>query len=217
VLTNALSGTSTVLRSGQYNVGKFVYNPTRAADRSRQFYYTVDHDWRLPVAFVQRVERDYHAVLGVDLLFKQKIMDLSRLTAHLFFKDKEVATASASGTYASNLHETNPNEYHAYRFNFQALFAAEYPENFRMFKLYENPGDYTVKVLREGKLARTLSFTVGANGQLADNGIAAQNKLPPGLQIVPVALLGDGDGAWNREAWKTQALWFNPIKGFAAR
>jgi hypothetical protein len=34
--------------------------------------------------------------------------------------------------------------------------------------------------------------------------------------IVPVQVLGDSDGAWDKNAWKTDAFYGNPLTGFAA-
>ena len=33
--------------------------------------------------------------------------------------------------------------------------------------------------------------------------------------IVPVQVIGDQDGAWDRTAWKTDAFYGNPLKGFS--
>ena len=34
--------------------------------------------------------------------------------------------------------------------------------------------------------------------------------------IVPVTIIGDQDGMWNRTAWKTDAFYGNPLTGFIA-
>jgi hypothetical protein len=80
--------------------------------------------------------------------------------------------------------------------------------------LSANPGDYEFKVLWNGHLARAIKFTVGADGKF-DNGIATAYKLGSDRVIVPVQLLGDQDGPWNRTVWKTDAFYGNPLTGFA--
>jgi hypothetical protein len=34
--------------------------------------------------------------------------------------------------------------------------------------------------------------------------------------IVPVQIIGDQDGPWNKTAWKTDAFYGNPLTGFTA-
>jgi hypothetical protein len=60
-----------------------------------------------------------------------------------------------------------------------------------------------------------LKFTVGPDGKF-DNGIATGNKLGSNRTIVPVQIIGDQDGAWDRGAWRTAAFYSNPLTGFTA-
>jgi hypothetical protein len=42
-------------------------------------------------------------------------------------------------------------------------------------------------------------------------------KLGTGRVIVPVTIIGDQDGQWDRMAWKkTEAFYGNPLTGFTA-
>jgi hypothetical protein len=70
-----------------------------------------------------------------------------------------------------------------------------------------------LKVLWNNKLARSIKFTVRPDGKF-DNGIAAANKLGSDRVIVPVTIIGDQDGSWDRAAWKTDAFYGNPLSGF---
>ena len=79
-----------------------------------------------------------------------------------------------------------------------------------------NPGDYELKVLMRGRLARSLKFSVAEDGTIVDNGIAMANKLGSDKVIVPVKFTGAPDGVWNRLAWKTEAFYGNPLTGFTA-
>lgn len=217
VLSNPLSGDSRKLYTGKFRVGQYVYNPTKASDRSRQFYYTVDNDWRLSVGLLRDVPQDYHRTLAVDLWFKRTIIDLSRLSAHLIYQGKEVASIGGSLIFTVNRQEPNPEEFHGVTFNLPALFSAEHPENFRVHKLYENPGAYQLKVLRDGKLARTIDFSIGPDGRFAANGISVPAGIAASSLVVPVTISGDSDGVWNPSAWKTDMHWGNPITGFTPR
>jgi hypothetical protein len=79
--------------------------------------------------------------------------------------------------------------------------------------LSDNPGEYELKVLWKSHLARSIKFTADAEGRF-DNGIAKENKLGTNRVIVPVQIIGDQDGQWNRAAWKTDAFYGNPLTGF---
>lgn len=83
-----------------------------------------------------------------------------------------------------------------------------------MFMFSKSPGAYELKVLMNNHLARSLKFTVGADGKF-DNGIATQNKLGSDRVIVPVQIIGDQDGKWDKNAWKTDAFYGNPLTGFS--
>ena len=45
------------------------------------------------------------------------------------------------------------------------------------YEMYKNPGEYEIKVLQNGKLARTAKFTFGSDYKIVDTGIAKQNNL----------------------------------------
>jgi hypothetical protein len=84
-----------------------------------------------------------------------------------------------------------------------------------MHLLAGNPGEYEVKVLQKGHLVRDIKFTVKPDGTF-DNTLAADNKMGDKHAIVPVQILGDQEGAWNKDAWKTDAFYANPLTGFTA-
>ena len=84
-----------------------------------------------------------------------------------------------------------------------------------VYTLADNPGDYEFKLLWNNRLARSISFTVQPGGKF-DNGIATANKLGNDRVIVPVKIIGDQDGVWDRTAWQTAAFYGNPLTGFSA-
>lgn len=79
--------------------------------------------------------------------------------------------------------------------------------------LSENPGEYEFKLLRNNKLARSIKFTVRADSGF-ENGINAANKVGGMRTIVPVTIIGDQDGLWDKNAWRTDAFYGNPLTGF---
>jgi len=79
----------------------------------------------------------------------------------------------------------------------------------------ENPGECEIKVMSDGRLVRSVKFTVDGEGNF-DNGIATANKLGTLGVVVPVKVLGTSDGVWSKLAWKTEAFYGNPLTGFTA-
>jgi hypothetical protein len=82
-----------------------------------------------------------------------------------------------------------------------------------LYELSAKPGEYEFKLLWTNHLARSIKFTATPGGKL-DNGIASANKLGSDRVIVPVTIIGDQDGQWDRAAWKTDAFYGNPLTGF---
>ncbi|MGH9508319.1 MAG: hypothetical protein ACRD2Q_02500 [Terriglobales bacterium] len=87
-------------------------------------------------------------------------------------------------------------------------------ETGKMHLFSGNPGEYELKILASGRLARSLKFTVAEDGKIVENGIATANKLGSDKVIVPVKFTGTPDGVWNKLAWKTDAFYGNPLTGF---
>jgi len=68
------------------------------------------------------------------------------------------------------------------------------------------------RCVNNNRLARSIKFTVAPDGKF-DNGIATANKLGSDRVIVPMQIIGDQDGQWDRIAWK-EAFYGNPLTGF---
>lgn len=79
--------------------------------------------------------------------------------------------------------------------------------------LSKNPGEYEVKVLRNGELSRSLKFNVGADGKVVDNGYARNNKVGGTRWIIPNKILGTADGTVNTAS---DAFYGNPLAGFTS-
>ena len=50
--------------------------------------------------------------------------------------------------------------------------------------------------------------------KIADNGIVKQNNLGTLRIVVPAQIVGDQDGQWDRNAYKTDAFFGSPLNGF---
>jgi hypothetical protein len=67
---------------------------------------------------------------------------------------------------------------------------------------------------RDNRLARSIKFTAGAEGKLDDR-ITSANELGSDRAIVPVQIIGDQDGPWDRAAWKNDAFYGNVLVAFS--
>ena len=217
-IANELQGTDTAVFTGKMKVGKA---PTRADHP--EFY--VDEDWRLPIAYVF-LEQHGGGVTepAADLRATLWIRGRSGgLDAHLFYQGKDVAESSCGYSDHGQL-SAKSEDGGGYRGLVWWGLECDFPVGGKKpgfsaevkHVLSENPGEYEIKVLANGRLARSLKFSAAADGTLVDNGIASNNQLGDDRLIVPVKVLGTGDEAWDRMAWKTEAFYGHPLTGFTA-
>ena len=69
-----------------------------------------------------------------------------------------------------------------------------------------------VRLWREARDRRVVQ--VAGAYIVLDNGIASSNKVGTGRIIVPVQIIGDQDGAWDKAAWRADAFYGHPLAGF---
>ena len=224
-LRNELKGTAQNLFTGNLKVGK-VMTDISAKDH---FEFYVDYDWYLPIAQVySRAQIDYvgnaeeASPLVVSLWFRGRVDE--GLVGYLFYKGKEISSTENT-TKGALLDESDVSTFDSSAFAWSKkkfMFTNtlvynlskydNYPDSFRMDK---NPGEYEVKVLRNGKLVRALKFTVGADGKFAEYNAAQQYALGNWRMIVFAQVMGDEGGAKpDLEAWRTGAFFGNLLKGF---
>ncbi|HEV2802207.1 MAG TPA: hypothetical protein VGW12_17175 [Pyrinomonadaceae bacterium] len=235
-LRNELAGTDMTLFKGRAKVGKTLSNE-HGPKAANKFVYYVDHDWNLPIGYVWYTP---DSVYGWDYpSFNVAFWvrgDAYKLDPHLFYKGQEVGRAFMDGMQVGKAScearvENNTTHYVNDAFPQKAKWSRVecnfpivkrwdktdggkgQPNTNDMFKLASNPGEYEFKVLWNNKLARTIKFTVGPDGKL-ENGIGTSNQLGSDRVIVPVQIVGDQDGNWDRAAWKADAFYGNPLNGF---
>jgi hypothetical protein len=97
-VSDALSNTSKILHTGKFSVARQLYNPNKLPDRSKQFYYYVDNDWRIPIGMVGTFHGDLANTLYAEVWLKQPLADLSKINGYLFFNGKQVAEADVGFT-----------------------------------------------------------------------------------------------------------------------
>lgn len=227
-------GADLTLFTGKAKVAK-VHSGEAGPNFVNHFDYYVDQDWNLPIGYV---------FLEPDGVFGMRKPHLAfavwargeihgSYEPHLFHNGKEVGKMMYEGQPVSvpscGSNEVEHNTTHIangqfvwtrMKCEFSSVLAWNKTDdsNDTMFgKLYlfsENPGEHEVKIMYKGHLVRSFKFSVDSEGKIVDNGIGASNKLGNRRIIVPVQVLGDADGPWDKNAWKTDAFYGNPLTGF---
>jgi hypothetical protein len=216
-LRNELSGTKLTLFTGKAKVEKTPPPPHSGANyhwTASEFY--ANDDWRIPIGYVFFEKDSGH----MDQSFLHVLFwyrgNPAEVESHLFYKGKDIAKCEVPGNGPEDYNPKKAQWGYA-DCQFLGVYPTPPPENEGYdpkFGLSANPGDYEVKGLLVGHLARSIKFTVDAEGKF-DNGIAGANKLGSDRVIVPVQVVGNQE-SWNKTAWKTDAFYGNPLKGFAA-
>jgi hypothetical protein len=145
--------------------------------------------------------------------------------AYLYYQGQMVASAAGDFTHCELLNRPESNQDSPYGycsrvFSFQKAILWDKEPSIHVpgyyYNMYEHPGEYEIKVLRNGKLARTAKFTFGSDYKIVDTGIGKQNNLGTLRVVVPVKIIDDQDGTWDRNAYKTDAFFGNALSGFVA-
>jgi hypothetical protein len=242
-LRNELEGKNATLLSGKFKVEKFHEGVVDLPKFKNNFVYYVNYDWVLPIAYVYDewiYNWEYAGALNrygttvpdmsrshlmAALWFKgtNKSVVYSKFAAYLYYNGQMVAEAipESSTCEVLNVPESNQDSTNAYCrgvFTFsKAILWDKEPTVMApgfYYEMYQHPGDYEIKVLQNGKLARTARFTFGADYKIVDTGIGKQNNLGTGRVVIPVQIVGDQDGQWDRNAYKTEAFFGSPLAGF---
>ena len=234
-MRNELMGGDAALFSGEFKVARVHSNET-GPDYVNHFVHYVDQDWNLPIGYMFLEPDDVYQWKKPTLSFAfwARTELNGPFEPHLFHGGKEVGKMMYEGEEVGKAGceadiENNTTHYVEDTFPQKAKWArvrcsfpnvrgwdktGEGPGMFGpLYLLSANPGEYEFKLLWNNHLARSMKFTVGPEGKL-DNGIATANKLGSERIIVPVQIIGDQDGPWDKTAWKTEAFYGNPLTGF---
>jgi hypothetical protein len=223
-LRNPLSDAGvTTLFTGKAKVSK-VHSGEAGPKFVNHFDYYVEQDWRIPIAYVYTARGH-----GVPGFFPTRLFvtvwfpgEPNNVEGHLLYQGKPVASIQCSGSSGSTILTTHLTKkvWEEVTCEFSSVYTKNPGESNvsqgGLHELSSHPGEHEFKLLRDGKLARSLKFNVAAGGEIEENGIATANKLGSNRVIVPVKVLGTADGVWNKLAWKTEAFYGNPLTGFTA-
>lgn len=222
---NEVMGTNATLFTGKFKVNKFHVGNTLPQFKN-QFEYYVDQDWSLPIGYLWlATQTDPKAPVPVATMWFRGASDATKLAGYLFYNGKQISSSKEqTGSAASDAmlltsgNDADPRwERWSFRwYNVRAYNIDTANNNSNFFLLSSNPGEYEVKVLRDGDLVRSMKFSVGADGKIVDNGVASGNNLGWYGLILPVKVLGTSDGTWDATAWRTAAFYGNPLTGFTA-
>ena len=231
-MRNELAGTDSVMFKGTAKVSK-AHSNEAGPKAANKWVYFIDHDWNLPIGYVYLTPSDVFGWKMPDFHISFWVRgDPYKFDPHLFYQGKEVGKRFMDGTEIGRagceaVIENNTTHYVEDSVPQKAKWSrveCDFPnikgrnttgEQPEIFTLANNPGEYEFKLLWNNKLARSIKFTVQPGGKF-DNGIATANQLGSDRVIVPVQIIGDQDGTWNRAAWKTDAFYGNPLTGFSA-
>ena len=235
-LKNELEGTNKTIFTGKFKVEKFHVGVVDLPKFKNNFSYYVNYDWDLPIGYIYSYDAmdakpgyppsPTEGKLEFVTWFKgdPKLIDFGKYVAYLYYQGKLVAdtmlneTESDTGCQVTNAaSDESANTYCRRKFGFKAWVWNKQPQfsPANYFKMYQNPGEYEIKILQNGKLARTAKFTMGSKYNLVDTGIGSANNLGTGRFVVPVQVIGDQDGQWDHNAYKTDAFFGNTLTGFS--
>jgi hypothetical protein len=240
-IRNELAGTDATLFTGKFKVAKVHSNET-GPDYVNHMVYYVDQDWNMPIGYVFLNPDDVRGMKlpGFNAAFWVRGA-AEEFQPHLFHDGKEVGKITLDGEEIGKaggeaelsvettqyVDETQlPEKARWSRVicsfpNVKAwnesgdTFSGIPGQKGSIYFMKDNPGEYEVKVLRKGKLARSMKFTIKPDGSF-DDSITTANKMGDKRAIVPVKIIGDQDGKWDKDAWKTDAFYGNPLTGFTA-
>jgi hypothetical protein len=239
-LHNELAGTDTVLFTGKIKVAKAHSNES-GPNVAQHFVYYVDQDWNLPIGYVY-LTRDSVSAMNLPTLnvafwargdatgFEPHIFYQGKEIGKIFFETNEMGKASFKADVTEEpthyVDDSLPQKATWSRIvctfpNVKAWDKTGQTPNVlpgqkgTRHLLKDNPGEYEVKVLWKGKLARSIKFSVLPDGKL-DQSITTANKMGDDRAIAAVQVIGDQDGQWDHDAWKTDAFYGNPLTGFTA-
>lgn len=225
LLKNPLTNENKTLYNGKFTINKFHVGPDLPANKGQWDFY-VEHDWLLPIGYLGwNPSPDEEAPTLISLMWFRGDIKQEQIAAYMYYKGKQISSTgnSEQGSGYPQYTLTPPSTPedprwvgYVFRFSRIALHnkmvsANRYPNHFFLDK---NPGEYEIKVLVKGQLARTTSFTVGEDGKIVDNGIAAANGIAPLPMILPLRVIPGGDVKAAPTSYKTDAFYGNPLSKF---
>jgi hypothetical protein len=223
---NPLEGTEKKIFTGRAKVEKTLSSEV-GPKSVRKFVYYSNQDWNLPIGQVYINDEGHPAVR----FWIRGEPDGLPQEAHLLYRGEEVGLFEKYGQRYGAARCSTDMEYRPTRDTgpaapqgakwarlncpFETVAAKPNPDVPEWHILSANPGEYEVVVLLNKKRARVMKFAIGPDGKIVDNRIASGNGMAwDNFIFVPVQILGEQDGVWDKTAWKTEAFYGHPLNGF---
>lgn len=238
------AGEAKTLYTGKFRVKQAPPVNNLPQFREQTAFY-VDYDWALPIGLLSYAQKvldqewetpNYSPVLFYAW-FPGDEEKHGKPVGQIYFNGKMLCTTGAGGKGACEsawsvpAWEPSEHQWRCYRFYFETVLGSAKndvtlgPE---YHKVWQNPGEYEIRILWGGKTARVARFTMTATG-LPDGGLGAQlsalNFLPFGkfgkqwsksVRVYPMQVLDNAGLPYDKNAWKTDAFFGNPLQGFTA-
>ena len=223
-MRNELKGIDQTLFTGKVKIAKAPDDTGTPAERAKKSFYYPVHDWALPIGYVYQSTEDNS--LYTAFWVRGQTYNIK---PHLFYKGKALDYGGNDKSSCQNRVEVGDAYIRSvkpapiWRLVECQLYTAIVRDagnrDDTRHRVLANPGEYEIKVLWDDELARSIKFTVGPDGQLAGGPpllykIDARNDARMTGVMVPVQVIGTQDGPWDRNAWKTEAFYGNPLTGF---
>lgn len=226
---NELEGKDQPIFNGRFIVNKF-HVGNNLAQFKNQFEYYAEHDWLIPMGYatfgVKKAsysdDLEYDEIPGFKVWLRKE-EDTYNLAGYLYYKGNQIASTKQLGVVGDHEYVmTSGNDkdpyWRLYSFRFYNVhYFQQKPEDRQENGHYmnENPGEYELKVLRSGKLARSMKFSFGQDGKIVNPLNFWEFKYGGEWRILfPVQVIGDSDGKWNKNLWKTEMYYGNPVSNF---
>lgn len=222
--------TKEILYQGKFKVGKF--SRANSPQEKNKVDFFVEHDWLLPFGMIGFHHSDIEigGVTPLVSVWLKGMVSADELEGRIFYKGQQIAStkdndgASGVSDYDERTTQYAPafapqNIWKRWQFqwgNFRFDNNGGFNRDYYPKALYadKNPGDYTVKIYRNGTQIRELSFSIGADGRFVVPAYTSRIPLPYHRIILPVKVIGTTE-KWDATVWKTDAFYGNPLTGFA--
>lgn len=209
-LVSELDGVDEMLFSGVLNV-----QPT---DNDN---YVVSHDWLLPVGklWLDTYHDNDAPPLNASIWLKGEV-DAYQLGAYLFHNGKRIYSTEnrdhADIESRRNITTTNgnadENSYHEFSVGFRVVkgyLNCEYGDMTDWHILLQNPGEYEIKFALERKPVRSIKFSVGEDGRIAQAGPIMRNYYGVPTMTVDVLVTAKDESDFDRDALSSRAFYGN--------
>jgi hypothetical protein len=222
-MRNELKGSDETLFNGKVRIQKAPGDDGTPAERAKKSFFYPAHDWALPIGHVYYGPEENY--LYTSFWVRGQTYNIK---PHIFYKGKELDYGGTDKASCNDRAEVGDAYIRSVKpapiwrlveCRLHTVIVREKGNrDDTRHRLMSNPGEYEIKVLWNDELARSIKFTVGADGQLAGGQqlyrIDARSDERLSGVIVPVTVIGTQDGPWDKAAWKTEAFYGNPPQGF---